>query len=207
MDSNQLKNYVIVVLATALVVLALVWVRDSGSAPSAAAVGDSAPRGTASASEDGNYVKGDEDAPVTIYEFSDYQCPFCGRFFSTTLPEIEETYIKTGKVKLVFNDFPLDSIHPEATPAALAARCAGDQGKYWEMHDILFTNQATLGNSAYKQWAVQLGLDVTEFNNCLDTRKHLSAVRSNLAEGQQAGIQGTPGFVINGQLISGAQPF
>jgi len=210
-DSSQMKNYVIVALATALLVIGLIWVRDyfvTGQViPSAAAVGSGVVGLATGVSAEGSYFKGDENAPVTLFEFSDYQCPFCGRHFSQTLPQIEELYIKTGKVKLVFKDFPLDSIHPEATPAALAARCAGDQGKFWEMHDILYTNQATLSSSAYKQWAVQLDLDTEEFNTCLDTRKHLSAIRSNLAEGQQAGIQGTPGFVINGQLISGAQPF
>jgi protein-disulfide isomerase len=204
-----MKNYVIVALGTALLVIGLIWVwsPSDGQTPSAAAVGSGVAGLATGVSEEGSYIKGEEDAPVTLFEFSDYQCPFCGRYFTQTYPQIEENYVKTGKVKIVFKDFPLDSIHPEATPAALAARCAGDQGKYWEMHDILFTNQATLSNSAYKQWAVQLDLDAEEFNTCLDTRKHLSAVRSNLAEGQQAGIQGTPGFIINGQLISGAQPF
>lgn len=211
-DSNQFKNYVIVALATALFVIGLIWVRESyfGTGqiiPSAAAVGGGVVGLATGVSAEGSYFKGEEDAPVTLFEFSDYQCPFCGRHFAQTLPSIEQNYIKTGKVKLVFKDFPLDNLHPEATPAALAARCAGDQGKYWEMHDILYTNQAGLSTSAYKQWAVQLGLDATEFNNCLDTRKHLSAVRSNLAEGQQAGISGTPGFVIGGKTISGACPF
>ena len=207
-DSSQMKNYIIVALATALIVLGLVWIRDSGSNVTGAtgAVGAAAPTVSGISSE-GNYFKGDENAPVTLYEFSDYQCPFCGRFFSDTLPLIEENYIKTGKVKLVFKDFPLDSIHPEATPAALAARCAGDQGKYWEFHDKIFQNQQLLGSAAYSQWAQELGLDVSQFDNCLNTRKHLSAVRKDLLEGQQAGISGTPGFVLNGQVISGAQPY
>lgn len=210
-DSSQMKNYVIVALATALLVIGLIWVRDyfvTGQViPSAAAVGSGVVGLATGVSAEGSYFKGEEDAPVTLFEFSDYQCPFCGRWFTQTLPSIELNYIKTGKVKLVFKDFPLESIHPEAMPAALATRCAGDQGKFWEMHDLVFTNQATLSNSAYKDWAVQLGLDATEFNTCLDTRKHLSAVRSNLAEGQQAGVTGTPAFIINGQLISGAQPY
>ena len=206
MDSNA-KNYVIVALATALIVLGLVFVRDAltGSdvpSPSGAAVG-----GDVELSDEGNYAKGDDDAPVVIYEFSDYQCPFCGRFYTDTLPLIEENYIKTGKVRLIFKDFPLDSIHPEATPAAIAARCAGDQGKFWEMHDKLFENQRTLGNSNYKQWAEEIGLDTAKFGDCIDTRKYLSAVRKDLVEGQQNGIQGTPGFFVNGRLISGAQPF
>ena len=198
MDSDQLKNYVIVALATALFVVALVWIRDS--APSGAATGST------ELTLDGSYVFGDEDAPVTLYEFSDYQCPFCARFYSGALPEIKKNYIDTGKVKLVFKDFPLD-FHPEATPAALAARCAGEQGKYFEFHDKLFENQQSLGSASYKQWARELGLEGDSFDDCLDTQKYLADVRKNLVEGQNAGIRGTPGFLVNGQLISGAQPY
>ena len=206
MDSNM-KNYVIVALATALIVMSLVWVRDTWDGngkptPSGAAVG-----GKVTVREEGNYVKGDTDAPVTIYEFSDYQCPFCGRFYTDTLPELDAKYIKTGKVRLVYKDFPLDNIHSEATPAAMAARCAGEQGKYYEFHDKLFENQRSLDTSNYKQWAQDIGLDTSKFNSCVDARKYLSAVRKDLVEGQQNGIQGTPGFLINGKLISGAQPF
>ena len=211
MKSNQMKNYIIVALATALVVLGLVWVRDSfsGGQEVVAPTPDlgTAPNVATGVSTDGNYFKGEEDAPVTIIEFSDFQCPFCGRFFQQTLGQIEEKYIATGKVKFVYKDFPLDSIHPQATPAALAARCAGDQGKFWEMHDTLMSNQASLSEASYKQWAVDLELDAGEFNDCLDSQKHLSAVRQDLLEGQQAGIRGTPGFLVNGQLLSGAQPF
>lgn len=205
-NSGQMKNYIIVALATALLVLGLVWIRDSGSniTGGTAVVGTPPITGL---SAEGNYFKGDEDAPVTLYEFSDYQCPFCARFFSGTLPQIEEGYIKTGKVKLVFKDFPLDSLHPEATPAALAARCAGDQGKFWEFHDKIFENQQLLSSAAYSTWAQELGLDVSTFGNCFSTRKHLPAVRKDMLEGQQAGIQGTPGFVVDGQVISGAQPY
>ena len=199
-NSDQLKNYVIVALATALFVVALVWIRDS-RVPSGAATslgGD--------LTADGNYFLGDEDAPVILYEFSDYQCPFCARFYSGALPDITKNYIDTGKVKLVFKDFPLD-IHPEATPAALAARCAGEQDKYFEFHDKLFENQQALSVASYKNWARELELDGPKFDDCLDTRKYLSAVRKDLVEGQDAGIRGTPGFIINGQLISGAQPY
>ena len=203
MDSNQLKNYVIVALATALFVLALVRVRDS--VPSGAATGGATSLDSG-ISDEGNYFLGDEDAPVTLYEFSDYQCPFCERFYSGALSDIKKNYIETGRVKLVFKDFPLD-IHPEATPAALAARCAGDQGKYFELHDKLFENQRELSTANYKKWARELGLDGAVFDDCLDTRKHLSAVRKDLVEGQKAGIRGTPGFLVNGELISGAQPF
>ena len=217
MDNNQLKNYVIVALVTALIVLSVVWVRDSfsggaenvnaaGINAAGSAVGGNAAVATGVSTE-GSYFKGEEDAQVTIIEFSDFQCPFCGRFFSDALPQIERNYVATGKVKFVYKDFPLDSIHPQATPAALAARCAGDQEKFWEFHDKIFANQQSLGSAAYGLWAGQLGLDAEEFDGCMASQKHLSAVRADFAEGQRVGVSGTPAFLINGQLISGAQPY
>jgi protein-disulfide isomerase len=215
MKSDQIKNYVIVALVTALLVLGGVWIRDSLAGPKAApsvpgvptAPGVAPPSVATGLSAEGNYFKGDENAPVTLYEFSDFQCPFCARFFQDALPQIEENYIRTGKVKLVYKDYPLDNIHPQATPAAIAARCAGDQGKFWEMHDLIFTNQQSLSDGNYNVWASQLGLNADTFSQCLNSRQHLSAVRKDLLEGQQAGVRGTPGFVLNGQVISGAQPY
>ena len=219
MNSSQIKNYVIAALILIIVVMGLVWIRNgTGAANSdgiaavkdttikAAAIGSTPPSVTG-VTTDGNYLKGNKDAKVTIIEFSDFQCPFCERFVSGALPQIEENYIKTGKVKLIFKDFPLDSIHPYATPAALAARCAGEQGKFWEMHDLIFTNQASLSSTPYRTWATQLGLDTTKFNDCVANKKYLSAIRKDTLEGQQAGVRGTPAFLVNGQLISGAQPF
>ena len=176
-----------------------------GTNPTAAGIGTSNTGSDVDISN--NYFRGEEDAPVTMIEFSDFQCPFCGRFFTQTLPLIEEQYLKTGKVKFVYKDFPLESIHPMALPAALAARCAGEQGKFWEYHDIIFENQALLSDSSLKQWASDLGLNTGDFNSCLDSQKYLSEIRKDLQEGEAAGIRGTPGFLINGQLISGAQPF
>lgn len=152
-------------------------------------------------------VKGDKDAPVTLIEFSDFQCPFCSRFYTQTLSQIEEEYVDTGKVKFVYKHFPLDSIHPQATPAALASECAKEQGKFWEYHDKLFENQRSLGDSNYKQWAADLNLDTGQFDECYDSAKYDSKLRSDLQEGSAAGIRGTPGFLLNGQVISGAQPF
>lgn len=152
-------------------------------------------------------VKGADDAPVTMMEFADFQCPFCGRFYSDTLPAFQESYIDTGNVKFVFKHFPLDSIHPQAVPAALASECAKEQGKFWEYHDIIFQNQQLLSGENYERWAVQLGLDKTKFNDCYDSQKYLSRVASDVQQGNSAGVRGTPGFLINGQLVSGAQPF
>ena len=150
---------------------------------------------------------GSADAPITIVEFSDFQCPFCAKFQSETLNQIKERYVNTGKVKLVYRDFPLNSIHPDAQKAAEAAECADDQGKFWEYHDILFDNQVALKVSNLKSYAQQLGLDTATFNDCLDSGKHKEEVTKDLNDGSVYGISGTPGFLINGQVISGAQPF
>ncbi len=155
---------------------------------------------------DDDAVKGEEDAPVTIIEWSDFECPFCARFYRETLSSIEEQYIKTGKVKLVYRDFPL-SFHANAQKAAEAAECAGEQKKYWEMHDLLFENGVQGGVAGFKQYAKQLGLNTAKFNECLDSGKMASEVRKDMADGTAAGIQGTPGFLVNGKLVSGAQPF
>jgi len=173
------------------------------------------------ASEAGNEVvnvevrdspfKGSETAPVTIVEFSDYECPFCSRFFSQELKLIDENYIKTGKVRLVYKDFPLSNIHPEAQKAAEAARCVREQGgdeSYFLMHDKLFENQASLGIENYKKWAREIdGIDGDQFDECLDSDKHQSGVLADLAYGQSLGVRGTPYFFINGMKVEGAQAY
>jgi len=155
---------------------------------------------------DDDAVKGDANAPVTIIEFSDYECPFCGRFYSDTLPQIISEYIDTGKVKLVYRDFPLN-FHPQARKAAEAAECAGEQGKYYEMHDLLFEKGVSGGESSFKQYAKDIGLDSSEFDSCLDSGEMADEVQKDLDDGTAAGVSGTPGFFINGRQLSGAQPF
>lgn len=155
---------------------------------------------------DDDAVKGDADAPVTIVEFSDFECPFCGRYAEQTYPQIVEEYIETGKVKYIFRDFPL-SFHANAQKAAEAAECAGEQGKYFEMHDLLFANQDSLSVENYKQWAEDLGLDTEQFNTCLDSGEMADEVAADFTYGQQIGVTGTPAFFINGKMISGAQPY
>ncbi|RMF06236.1 DsbA family protein [Candidatus Woesearchaeota archaeon] len=155
---------------------------------------------------DDDPVKGDENAPVTIVEWSDFQCPFCGRFYSQTLSQIEDEYVKTGKVKIVYRDFPL-SFHQHAQKAAEAAECADDQGKFWEFHDKIFENQRDLSEENLKKWAEELGLDTEKFNACLDSGEKADEVKADMQDGSAAGIRGTPGFIINGKLISGAQPY
>jgi len=163
--------------------------------------------------EDDDAFLGDENAPVTIVEFSDFQCPFCRRFYTQTLPQIKSQYIDSGKVKFVYRDYPL-SFHPAAQIAAEAGECAEEQGKFWEMHDKIFDEQGKQGGGTVqftvtdlKQWAADIGLDTGKFNECVDSGKYTSEVQKDFAAGSAAGVTGTPGFLINGKLVVGAQPF
>lgn len=158
---------------------------------------------------DDDAVKGDPDAPITIVEFSDYQCPFCGRWFEQTLPQIEKEYIETGKVKLIFRDFPL-SFHPEAQPAAEAAECAREQGGdevYFKYHDALFKGQASLSSATYEKIASEVGVDVAKFKECVSARKFQDEVEADFAAASQYGVSGTPTFFINGVKLVGAMPY
>ena len=156
-----------------------------------------------SADDDSSW--GPDDAPVTIIEFSDFQCPYCARFFLQAYPQIKQEY--EGKIKFVFRDFPLTSIHQYAQKAAEAAGCANDQGKYWEYHDLLWTKQEALDVDSLKSYAADLGLDTGAFNECLDSGKYASEVQKDIQDGDSYGVQGTPAFFINGLLVSGALPF
>ncbi len=156
---------------------------------------------------DGAPVKGDAKAKVTFVEFTDYECPFCARHFTQSGPAID-SYIESGKVKLVTMDYPLP-FHPQAQKAAEAAHCAREQGgdsKYYEMHDLLFSGGVSGGEASFNLYAKQIGLDATKFNTCLTSGKFADVVQSSLEYGSQVGIQGTPGFFINGRIISGACP-
>lgn len=158
---------------------------------------------------DDDAVKGSPNAPVTIVEFSDYECPFCGRYFNETFSQINKDYIETGKVKYVFRDFPL-GFHPNAAPAANAAECVREQGDdemYWAYHDILFANQTALTVDKLKEYAAELSIDQTQLADCIDTGKYNEEVQADFLEGQSYGVQGTPGFFINGKPLSGAQPY
>lgn len=141
-------------------------------------------------------VKGDEDAPVTIIEYSDYQCPFCSRHYRDVMPGLEEEYIQTGKVKFVMRENPLTNLHPQALNASVAALCAGNQGKYWEMHDLLFENQRELADQNLKSYAASIGLDTSAFNECLDNKATQRQVQQDLASGTKLGVRGTPGFFL-----------
>lgn len=142
-------------------------------------------------------VKGGSDAPVTIVEFSDFQCPACGG----AAPAVEQILENFGdQVKLVFRHFPL-SFHPYARPAALASLCAEEQGRFWEYHDKIFKNQRELSDAALKKWAEELGLNETKFNICLDEERYKSRVDEDYLLGQEVGVGGTPTFYVNGRMV------
>jgi len=155
---------------------------------------------------DDDAIKGDSDAPVTIVEFSDYECPYCEKFYSQTYNQIESKYIDTGKVKLIYRDFPL-GFHKQAQKAAEAAECAGEQEMYYEMHNELFEKGVAGGVTAFKEYAKNLGLNQDKFDTCLDSGQMASEIAKDMSDGQKAGVRGTPAFFINGKLVSGAQPF
>jgi len=148
-------------------------------------------------------AKGPADAPVTIVEFSDFQCPYCSR----VLPSIDEalaTY--PTQVRLVYRQFPLN-IHPNAQKAAEASLCAQEQGKFWEMHDAMFANQQQLAVDQLKAKAAELGLDAEKFNQCLDSGKYAPKIREDMTAGAAAGVNGTPALFVNGRFLNGAVPF
>jgi protein-disulfide isomerase len=141
-------------------------------------------------------TRGRPTARVTIVEFSDYQCIHCARFFLEVYPEIDRDFILPGGAQYVFKNFPVEAAHPEAFKAHEAAACAGDQGKYWEMHDTLFANQTSLGRQLYVSSAQSLGLDSAAFRTCLDSGKHAAMIRRDIEEATRGGVQGTPLFAI-----------
>jgi len=147
--------------------------------------------------------RGPDNAAVTIVEFSDFQCPFCGRVFPT-VEKLMKDY--DGKVRLVFRHFPL-SFHPNAEKAAEAAACAQDQGKFWQMHDKMFSNQQKLAVEDLKTFAKDIGLDQGKFDKCLDSGEKAAMVSADEKDGESAGVSGTPAFFINGIFINGAVPY
>ena len=164
---------------------------------------------------DDGAMRGDPKAKVTLIEFSDFQCPFCGRFFNETLPQLDKEFIQTGKVRYVLREFPLAAIHPNAQTAAEAAECAGVQGKYWEMHDKLFQNQKALEVPHLKRYAKDVGLNINVFDECLDNGSQVPKIQRDIQEARSLGVTGTPAFflglttpgkTIKGIHIEGAQP-
>lgn len=157
-----------------------------------------------------DFVLGNPAAKVVLVEYGDFQCPFCGRFFKTTEQQLKETYIKDGKAALVWRDFAF--LGEESFRTAEAARCAGEQGKFWQYHDYLFNNQRGENEGAFadqilKRFAREVGLDSAKFDSCLDLRKYRKTVEEQSEEGRLLGVNGTPTTFVNGQIVSGAVPF
>jgi protein-disulfide isomerase len=163
----------------------------------------------------GGPVLGRADAPVTLVEFTDLECPYCRTFHVGTFERLKREYIDTGKVRFVTRDFPLD-FHPNARPAALAVRCAGEQGKFWEMRHVVTLNAGALNRELYDRLARELGLDAGRFSACIAADRYRAEIDRDVAEAQRAGVTGTPTFVlgattpgttVEGQRIVGALPF
>lgn len=159
-------------------------------------------------------VLGSPAAPVTLVEFTDFQCPFCKRFHDRTWPQIKQNYVDTGKVRYVVRDMPL-SFHEAARPSAMAARCAGRQGKYWELREALFATQGELTATSIRAAVAKLGLDSKAFEACVLDPKVAALVDADADEAERIGVNGTPGFVLakpvadglEGTLVLGAQPY
>lgn len=189
-------------------------VERAPASPSAAQAGSPRDPQTVSVSIEGSPSMGREDAPLTLVGFMDYQCPFCGRFHTQTFEQLKTNFIDTGLLRYVNRDLPLP-FHGEAEQAALAARCAGDQGRYWEMRDALMRNSHTLSTEAILSHATALSLDVTRFKACLDNPQYVEAIWKDASDAQAAGLMGTPSFVlgkasgnmVEGIAIVGAQPY
>ena len=182
-----------------------------GNAQQAAQGGQAATPGTGEARRyevpinDDDPVRGPEDAPVTIIEFSDYECPFCKRYFEQVAVRIWEDY--EDEVRYVFKNFPLTSMHPNARPAAEASLCAHDQDAFWEFHDKLFTTELDLGKDTYLQFAEDLDLDMEKFSECVGEGRYSERVQEDLDFALNLGVSSTPTFLINGIPVIGAQPY
>lgn len=182
---------------------------NGGAAPAAAQVVDiqGIPQGEA---EDGSPALGDPNAPVTVVEYSDYRCPHCGAFTKDTLPRLIDEYVRTGKVRLVHKDMAI--LGEQSVWAAMAAQCANDQGRFWDLHFLLFNRVHSgarpleLTRDRLKEFAAELGLDTRQFNQCMDQNKYALKVQNERAEGKQRGVQGTPTFFVNGRIVVGNDP-
>ena len=156
-------------------------------------------------------VQGKTDAKVTIIEFADFRCPYCEQFFSQTMPQILANYVNTGKVKFAFRNYAF--LGPGSIVAADATECANDQGKFWAFHDYLYKNQPSESDTSMynadtlSKAAATLGMDATKFKNCVTAKTDDAKVQQDLADGQKAGVTGTPAFFINGTFINGAEPY
>ena len=192
-----------IIIAGLIIAGAVIYIKNPKTTPTEP-TGNNPP--TANISIDGEPMIGDQNAKITMVEFSDFECPYCATFSLEVFPEIKKEYVDTGKVKVVFKNFPLP-FHNDAAAAALAAECANEQNKFWEYEAKLFENQSDLSKDNLKKLAADLGLDANQFNECLDTSKYQDEVKNDMQEGIDNKVEGTPSFFINGELVVGALPF
>lgn len=210
---DAIWKYSTFVLLAVLVIGGILFILPNNPSPTGNVInnpGAPAPTVTVKVLESDNFAYGNADSEVKIVEYSDFECPFCERAYSGAIAEIKASYSE-DEVAIIYRDFPL-SFHPQAQKAAEASECAADQGKFKEMHDMLFEQGVVGGVDTFKSYAAQLGLDTAKFNACLDSGEKAAEIRQDMADGQKSGIQGTPGFLIagsdgKGTLVSGAQPF
>ncbi len=154
-------------------------------------------------SADDDPAKGPADAPITIVEFSDFRCPYCGRFFSQTLQPLLDNY--GDQVRMVFRDYPI--LGASSVLSALAGECMNEQGKFWEFHNLAFSNQQNLTREAFIGYAQTLAMNVEQFTQCLDSQQYIQEISADASYAQNLGVTGTPAFFVNGRFISGAQPY
>jgi protein-disulfide isomerase len=180
----------------------------------AAAAAQPPKAGRATLNMEGVAMLGSKDAPLTIVEYTDYQCPFCQRFHVTAFNELKKAYIDTGKVRFYSRDLPLD-FHPNAMRAALAARCAGEQGQFWKLRDVMGANPDKLDIDHIVGFATDLKMDAAQLRGCVEGEKYKKAIEADLLEAMKVGAQGTPTFVlgkstatgVDGEVMEGAMPF
>jgi protein-disulfide isomerase len=201
-----------VALLVGLLVGFLIWGRGAPTAASASGDGVSSdltvpedvPRYEI-ALTDSDPVQGPVDAPIVIIEYSDFECPYCRRHNLEVKDALMAAY--PGQIRYIHKDFPLASIHPNATSASEAAQCAHEQGKFWDYHDALFTQSLGLGTDAYLAYADEVGLNAQQFSDCFAERRYQDDVQADFDFGAELGIRSTPTFFINGIAVVGAQPF
>lgn len=205
----NLKPFYYALGVIALIGIALIW-RTAGHAGQPIDIKDIKP--TPAKAE--GYLLGNPNAPVQVMEFADFECPACGQFATITEPDVRKNIIATGLANYRFFDFPLVEVHRNTLQASIAAACANDQGKFWEMHDKLYYGQPDWNTEAtndpkrfFVQYAKEIGLDMNAWTTCFDAHKHLERIMSNRAEGERRGVTSTPTFVIGTKQIAGALPY
>ncbi|MGC8801106.1 DsbA family protein [Chloroflexus sp.] len=204
--NNLLYLYIAVGVVVVVAITALVVILTRNTAEV------TTPTAPVGRTEDGFYYKGNPDAPVKVIAFEDYQCPGCAFFTRNLEPILERDYINTGKVQFIYHELPLTNIHPNALPAAEAARCAGDQGKFWEMHGQLFANQSIWSQlnsplNTFSGYAGIIGIDRAVFDSCMQAGTHREAILAAAQSAAELGVQATPSFSVNGQIVDSNRLF